>query len=677
MRLKIVILCSTAMGLAAPLHAQTTEPTPAQPSPAPLPPPEGVDDPATPEDESEAIVVTGIRRSIESAQAIKRDSEAILDSIVAEDIGKLPDITASASLARVPGVQVLRRAGEADAVQVRGLPDISTTYNGRDIFTAEGRFVAVQDFPAGQVAALEVYKSSTANLLEGGIGGQINVRGRRPFDFQKGITAFGALNGVHFHQVQDFMVNGNALLSGRWDTGIGEVGALVSVAYAETEFLDSTRETAQFIEFGVPVAGAPGTIRRANSDFFNGAVNERDDPNVVRYPDSAAIFYGRGDRYRPSVTAALQWKPTPDLEFYVDGLFQGYRAEDSNRFLFVPLFGAAQITNVVLQEDNPGQVQSATFTNPFRPDGFQSAAKVKTDTYQIAGGAIWTPGRLRLAADIAYTDSTFTVRNTNIDYAFARSGIVDVDFDIQRGAGGPVFSFRDLDTTDPANYIWRGLFDERLKARGKDIQARLDAQYETGFDFLPRIDAGVRFADRKIERLRGDDFVGNFPIEVLNRRRLDSLPGIELALVEPGFAFDNLQTLRVFLTPTYDSIRGNAQALRDLVNSFPQREIRDQQDVCLQPNTPIATCPLDQIEFRNTFDSGGARYEPLQTFTGDEKSYAGYLQAKYELELGEIGQRASLRVGPQSRELCRPSRLPVSRLRRSATPRSKPNSCRT
>lgn len=621
MRLKSVILCSTAIAFAAasPSYAQTP---PAQEPPAEEPAPTGE---VPPEEEGE-IVVTGIRRSIESAQAVKRDSEAILDSIVAEDIGKLPDITASASLARVPGVQVLRRAGEADAVQIRGLPDISTTYNGRDIFTAEGRFVAVQDFPAGQVAALEVYKSSTANLIEGGIGGQINVRGRKPLDFEKGITAFGALNGVHFDQVQDFMVNGNMLLSGRWDTGIGEIGALVSVAYAETEFLDSTREAAPFIEFGVPVTGGPaGVYRRANSDA-RPQFNERTRPDVVRYPDSAALFYGRGDRYRPSVTAALQWKPTPDLEFYVDGLFQGYRAEDSNRFLFVPLFGAAQITNVVLQEDDPTRIQSATFSNQVRPDGFQSATKAKTDTYQIAGGVIWTPDRLRLSADIAYTDSTFTVSNTNIDYAFARAPVVDVDFDIERGAGGPVFGFRDFDTTDPANYIFRGLFDERLRASGKDIQARLDAQYETGFDFLPRIDAGVRFADREIERLRGDDFLGNADVEP-RRIPLGSL--VDLASVEPGFSFDNLQRLRVFLTPTYGSIRNNAQALRDLVNSFNRR-----QDFCRQPNTPLDQCPIEQREFVETFDNGGSLYEPLQTFTGDEKSYAGYLQAKYEFELG-------------------------------------------
>ena len=92
-----------------------------------------------------------------SPQALKRNSDGIVDAVVAEDIGKLPDTFASAALARISGVQVTRGAGEAAGVQIRGLPDISTTYNGREIFTANDRFVAIPDFPAGTVAALEVF----------------------------------------------------------------------------------------------------------------------------------------------------------------------------------------------------------------------------------------------------------------------------------------------------------------------------------------------------------------------------------------------------------------------------------------------------------------------------------------------------------------------------------------
>lgn len=105
----------------------------------PLPQPGDTVEPAAPDQPADEIIVTGLRASVESSQGIKRNADQIVDAIVANDIGKLPDITASASLARIQGVQVNRAAGEAAQVQVRGLPDITTTYNGREIFTAEGR----------------------------------------------------------------------------------------------------------------------------------------------------------------------------------------------------------------------------------------------------------------------------------------------------------------------------------------------------------------------------------------------------------------------------------------------------------------------------------------------------------------------------------------------------------
>src|SRR3546814_16832719 len=80
-----------------------------------------------------------------TAQEIKRGSDGIVDAIVAEDIGKLPDTFASAALQRISGVTVTRGGGESAGVTVRGLPDLTTTYNGRQIFTAEGRYGKLQD----------------------------------------------------------------------------------------------------------------------------------------------------------------------------------------------------------------------------------------------------------------------------------------------------------------------------------------------------------------------------------------------------------------------------------------------------------------------------------------------------------------------------------------------------
>lgn len=85
------------------------------------------------------IVVTGQRRALQSARNIKRNSDQIINSVVAQDIGKLPDIAVSDTAARIPGIQVTRERGEANLVLLRGLDRsfYTTTYNSREIFTAE------------------------------------------------------------------------------------------------------------------------------------------------------------------------------------------------------------------------------------------------------------------------------------------------------------------------------------------------------------------------------------------------------------------------------------------------------------------------------------------------------------------------------------------------------------
>ncbi len=132
----------------------------------------------------EEVVVTGIRASLNKAIDIKRDSMHVVDSIVAEDIGKLPDNNVVESLQRVSGVQVTDRgAGEVNAVSIRGLTDISTTINGRTVFTSAGRAVALADMPSTLVSRVDVIKNRSAEHYENGIAGLIDVHTFQPFDF--------------------------------------------------------------------------------------------------------------------------------------------------------------------------------------------------------------------------------------------------------------------------------------------------------------------------------------------------------------------------------------------------------------------------------------------------------------------------------------------------------------
>ncbi len=600
MRLKSVILSSSSfaiLAIATPAAAQTTQPTvPTDPQvqaqEAPGDPEQGspqVDDAV--EGEGEAIVVTGFRQSLRSAQGLKRNSEQIVDAIVAEDIGKLPDLAVSDTAARIPGVQVVRTGGEATGVLVRGLPDFSTTYNGREIFTAETRVVALGDFPSANIAALEVFKTTTANLVEAGLAGQVNVRSRRPFDFRETELA-GSVWGLYTKQAGEWSPNFNLLASTRWDTGIGEMGLLVNVSRTRLQFLDSEPSNTDFIADPV----------------INGL--------KTRFPDYQRLFYREGDRVRPSLNAAFQWRPSPGLEFYAEALYQGFRNKISDRLIGVPLFGGASYSNLVFR-GGTNELSSGTVTNPGDSIfSFQGGTFNKTNTYQFAVGGIYEAGPLKISADLARTDSRFTGSTESVDRRYCRGGYA-VDFDNET----PQFTIRNCDLTNPANQLFDGLYEEDQESEGDDYQARLDATYE--FDegsFLRSLQAGVRYTDRDAHREFGNRFGGfgagrNIPIT--------SLP-LELAIARRGFRGTDIQSgTETFLTPTYRSIRDNVEALRQFVIT----------------NVPGFGFPNDGKAFTTTPPPPN----PTSIYDATEDTLAGYGQINFafgEAVEGRVGLRA-------------------------------------
>lgn len=512
--------------------------------------------------EEDAIVVSGIRASLESTSNIKRNATQIIDSVVADDIGKLPDLSVAETSARIPGVQVIRVGGEASRVLVRGLPDFTTTYNGREIFTAETRVVALQDFPSSNIAALEVFKTSTANLVEPGLAGLVNVRSRRPFDF-KGFELSGSAWGLYTRQGRKLTPNFNLLVTDRWETGIGEIGILINGSMTEMQYLDS---------------------EPSNTDFVA-------DPNingrVTRFPDIQRLFYRSGNRVRPSANVALQWRPSPDLEIYAEGLYQGFRNKIDDRLLELPLYGG-NYSNLVYR-DGSNLLSSGTVTNPGgRIFTFQGGTYNKTDTYQFAGGANYESGPLKISLDVARTDTTFIGSTESVDRFI--EGPRTVNFNLNR----PSFTVSGVDLYDPASYRFGGLYEENQQAVGKDWQARLDATYTfSEVDFLRSFSAGIRYVDRTAFREFANRFAGvNTPATALP---------LEFRSSNPGFRGTNIDQTRGFVAPTYTSIRENIVALRQFV-------IAQNPGCCF--GLPYTTTPI----------------KPNRLFNADEKTIAGYAQ---------------------------------------------------
>src|SRR3546814_745499 len=139
MRIRSTILCSAAFGAVAfgcvPTAAAAQES-------------DGVSEDAEATDDA-TIVVVGIRGSVEAANDMKRTSKQIVDSVVAEDVGKLPDNNVPEALSRVTGVQIDRARGQGQGVTIRGLSEIQTTINGNQTNLGDGRSLNLADIPAG------------------------------------------------------------------------------------------------------------------------------------------------------------------------------------------------------------------------------------------------------------------------------------------------------------------------------------------------------------------------------------------------------------------------------------------------------------------------------------------------------------------------------------------------
>jgi TonB-dependent receptor len=192
---------------------------------------------------ADEILVTGFRRSLANAQNIKRDADTIVDAITAQDIGALPDRSVTEALQRVPGVSINRFAGsndpdhfsvEGSGVAVRGLTFVRSEFNGRTAFAAGvgGQALNFADVPAELLGSVIISKNATAESIEGGLAGTVNLNTRKPFDNNGFKIAFSAeANYGDFRK--EWTPTFSGLISNTWDTDKGRFGLLVSGSYSQ------------------------------------------------------------------------------------------------------------------------------------------------------------------------------------------------------------------------------------------------------------------------------------------------------------------------------------------------------------------------------------------------------------------------------------------------------------
>lgn len=269
-----------------------------------------------PQTEKNAIIVTGQKRALRTSQQIKRNADTVVDSITATDIGAFPDKSVAEALQRVPGITVNRFAASSDTahfsaepsgVLVRGLPQVRSEFNGRDTFSADSsRGLSWGDISPELMAGVDTYKNQTADLIEGGIAGSINLRTRVPFD-ANGELIQASVNLIYGDLAKKATPEFSAFYSNRWSTDIGDIGVMVNGAYSKV------------------------ITRSEGIQYMRGAAFDQafgpDGPSVAYIPSGVAFRDNSYWRTRKGGAAALQWRSN-DRKWLLTGQYN--RSDYSN-----------------------------------------------------------------------------------------------------------------------------------------------------------------------------------------------------------------------------------------------------------------------------------------------------------------------------------------------------------
>ena len=321
------------------------------------------------QDDAQDVVVTGIRASQQASIEAKRQSSVIADIISAEDIGKFPDKNVAEALQRVPGIVINREFGEGERVSLRGTaPNLTKTLiNGHNVATADWfileQLSATRSFnyltlPAEIVGQLDVYKSSQADVEEGGIGGTINVHTRHPLDLPRWSLNLSA-QAAYSERSDKFDPQVSGLLS--WKNDAQTFGVLVGGVYQKRRIRRDGVEVLGYQNYDVSPTITSGTpaVTVANP-AYNPALAGTQYGSLI----GSALFQQERERYGGNVE--LQFKPTDNLEIVATGLYSRFNATNSNQNYLAwtsnALGGGGALTNATVVDNTivKGTVTSAS-----------------------------------------------------------------------------------------------------------------------------------------------------------------------------------------------------------------------------------------------------------------------------------------------------------------------------
>ena len=442
------------------------------------------------------ITITARRIALKNADDRKKNSESMIDSVVADEAGLLPDNSVTEVLQRVAGVTMVRFAAlndpdhysdEGSGIQVRGLSGVDARLNGREVFSANtGQGLSFGDVTPELLAAVDVYKSATADLIEGGSGGQVDLRTRMPFDFDPGLQFQATVNGNYGDLAKKTDPGASFLLSDRWVGGPwGDFGALVDIAYSKLDQKDF------FIR---------------NEPYYETAIN-----NTNYYiPGGFDYGFDQFARTRTGEYAALQWAPTEDLQVGQTFFFSEYQTKGPGDGVFVtskllavnPADSRFDADNGLISSPSVFTRNPSTFTTAgaasMYASGDSGANQSFSDTLDASTTVHWKPAEhWDVKAAFQFVNSVTDNKSYNL-YDTPPTG--DGDYSLAETASQPIIGFPSSGLSeykDPADYVWSAHMDHRDHHDGEEHAGNLDVRYDISDEgFFRSAQVGARYADR-------------------------------------------------------------------------------------------------------------------------------------------------------------------------------------
>lgn len=493
-RLPLVAALSAAIGMA--LHAG---PTQAQT-------PTGAAEASDEAVQLDAIVVT-YRASLDAALNQKRAEVSQVDTIVAEDIGKFPDLNLAESLQRIPGVAITRDAGEGRNISVRGLgPDFTriringmealTTTGGTDASGGanRGRGFDFNVFASELFNSITVRKTASAEIEEGSLGATVDLQVARPFDYQ-GFTAVASTQASYGDLSGDWNPRAAALISNTWADGT--FGALFSIAYTQRDLVEEGHSTVRWdrgTSSGNFSAASPYAPARDANAFH---------PRLPRY----GVLEHSQERL--GVTTSLQWQAAERTRFTFDMLYSKFDATRAENFLQAQSFSRAAngkpqtiVTDGVV--DSRGNLVYGVFDNvDLRSEARYDELSTTFRQFTL-NGSHEVSDRFRIDGLVGYANSAFdNPIQTTITLERANSNGYSWDY---RGNDRlPVINYG-FDVANPANWAWLTSADATAAgSQGSEIRlrpqtadntfrnARLDFAWDVGYSWT--IKTGASWKD--------------------------------------------------------------------------------------------------------------------------------------------------------------------------------------